>query len=109
MLEVVLTNNYFIFDVVIYQQINGLGMGINVSTILENLYTDYVEAKALSTFNQRVILYARYEDDAFLIVLDHEDTEHIVGIFNEADIFNFSHQIRYRTPRLATYLGTLEP
>ena len=42
LLNVVLSNDYFTFDDVTYQQINGLAMGNSVSAILAILYMDYV-------------------------------------------------------------------
>ena len=85
LLHVVLNNNYFTFDDVIYHQIHGLAMGGSVSSILAILYMDHVEKKALSLLANRVALYCRYVDDAFVLARNRSEAEHIKALFNEAD------------------------
>ena len=85
LLEVVLTNNYFTFDDVIYQQTHGLAMGSSVSAILAILYMDHVERKALNILDGHIALYSRYVDDAFLLVRNRNEAEHVKTVFDEAD------------------------
>ena len=57
LLQVVLTNTYFTFDEVIYQQTHGLAMGSSVSAILAILYMNHVEKKALSILDGHIASY----------------------------------------------------
>ena len=86
-LEVVLNNNYFIFDNTIYQQIHGLAMGSSVSAILAILYMDHVEKKALNVLDNHVAFYSRYVDDMILLVRNRSEAEHVKAVFNDTDPF----------------------
>ena len=97
LLEIVLNNNYFTFDEVIYHQTHGLAMGSSVSAILAILYMDYVEKKALNLLSNHVALYCRYVDDAFLLARNRSEAEHIKTIFNEADP-NVKFEIEHPSP-----------
>jgi len=85
LLDAVLANNYFIFDDITYRQVHGLAMGNSVSAVLAILYMDYVEKKALSMLGDRVGLYCRYVDDAFLLARNRSDAEHVKEIFDNVD------------------------
>ena len=49
LLEFCLKNTYFSFQDHFYEQVEGAAMGSPVSPIVANLYTEYLEQKALST------------------------------------------------------------
>ena len=85
LLEIVLNNNYFTFDNKIYKQVHGLAMGNSVSAILAILYMNHVERKALNLLSNRVALYCRYVDDAFLLVRNHNEAECVMDVFNSVD------------------------
>ena len=49
LLEFCLKNTYFSFQDQFYEQVDGAAMGSPVSSIVSNLYMEYLEQKALST------------------------------------------------------------
>ena len=49
LLEFCLKNTYFSFQDQFYEQVGGAAMGSPVSPIVDNLYMEYLEQKALST------------------------------------------------------------
>ena len=85
LLEIVLTNNYFMFDNIIYRQVHGLAMGNSVSAILAILHMDHLEKKALNILDNHVALYCRYVDDAFLLTRNRNEAEHVKSVFDTID------------------------
>ena len=61
-------NMFFSANDKIYQQIQGLPMGSNLSPVLANIAMQYIETTALSTFNNSVKLWKRYVDDTFVLI-----------------------------------------
>ena len=85
LLKVVLTNNYFIFNNVIFQQTHGLAMGNSVSAILAILYMGHVEKNALNVIDNHVGLYVRYVDDVFCLTESATEANKIHSTFNNID------------------------
>ena len=66
LLEFCLKNTYFSFQGQFYEQVEGAAMGSPVSTIVANLYMEYLEQKALS-IAPTPRLWCRFIDDTFVI------------------------------------------
>lgn len=68
LLELVLLNNYFLFNDLIYQQIDGLGMGSPLAQIIANIFLLYLEEKFLKECPKEFAptKYYRYVDDTFV-------------------------------------------
>ena len=67
LLEFCIKNIYFSFQDQFYEQVEGAAMGSQVSSIVPNLYMEYLEQKALSTAPHTVRFWCRYVDDTFVI------------------------------------------
>ena len=67
LLEFYLKNTYFSFQDQFYEQVEGGAMGSPVSSIVANLYMEYLEQKALSTAHTPPRFWCRYVDDTFVI------------------------------------------
>ena len=63
-------NTYFSFQDQFFEQVEGLAMGLPVSSIVANLYMEYLEQKALSTAPHPPRFWCRFVDDTFVI---HEE------------------------------------
>ena len=67
LLEFCLKNTYFSFQDQFYQHVEGTAMGSQVSSIVANLYMEYLEQKALSTAPHSPRFWYRLVDDTFVI------------------------------------------
>jgi hypothetical protein len=65
-LELVLFNNFLLFDKKYFKQINGLTMGIKCGPSVANIYLFILEKKFLCIYNP--FIYNRFLDDIFLCV-----------------------------------------
>ena len=67
LLEFCLKNTYFSFPDKFYKLVEGSAMGSPVSSIVANLYMEYLEQKALSTAPNSCRFWCRFVDDTFVI------------------------------------------
>jgi hypothetical protein len=80
LLDTVLTNNIFNFNVNHYQQINGTAMGTIMAPTYANIYLKQKEENNLSdwlkpkTGRPNVLLFKRYIDDIIIIYNNHNST-----------------------------------
>jgi hypothetical protein len=81
LLQVVLTNTYFVFYRKIFQQIKGLPMGSNVSPILAIIFMDTLERRALLS-SPFIGFYSRYIDDIFCLTRDRTSAENFLNRMN---------------------------
>ena len=78
-----LKTTYFLYDGVIYSQVEGAAMGSPVSPIVANLFMEWFEGNAINTFMYEISLWKRYVDDTIVVLDDSllEDfTNHINAI-----------------------------
>ena len=68
-LDLSILNSFFIFDGKLYEQVDGLGMGLPHSPTLANLFLSHHESIWLDNcpLNFKPVLYRRYVDDCFLL------------------------------------------
>ena len=58
---------YFGIGSDIYQQEEGLAMGLPLSPVLANIYKEYFEEMAFGSTSQKPSLWLRYVDDTFIV------------------------------------------
>ena len=78
-----LKTTYFLYDSIIYVQVEGAAMGSPVSPIVANLFMEWFEEHAIQTFIYEITLWKRYVDDTIVALDDSllEDfTTHINSI-----------------------------
>ena len=83
LLKFCLENTYFSFKDQFYEQVEGVAMGSPVSPILDNLYMEYLEQKALSTAPHSPRFWHRFVDDTSVIhkeVNKHDFLQHINSV-----------------------------
>ena len=83
LLAICLKTTYFIFNEVIYTQVEGAAMGSPVSPIVANLFMEWFEEHAINTFQYEITFWRRYVDDTIVALCDslvEELTTHINSI-----------------------------
>ena len=83
LLAICLKTTYFLYDSVIYAQVEGAAMGSPVSPIVANLFMEWFEELAIQTFQYEITIWHRYVDDTMVALCDSllEDfTAHINSI-----------------------------
>ena len=69
MLDLAVTNSFFLFNQKLYKQLDGVGMGLPLGPTFTNIFMCFHEKKWLSTCppDFSPIFYRRYVDDCFLV------------------------------------------
>ena len=69
MLELAVTNSFFIFNKVLYQQLDGVGMGLPLGPTFANIFLCFHEKNWLASCPSefRPVVYKRYVDDCFFV------------------------------------------
>ena len=83
LLAVCLQTTYFIFEGVIYSQVEGAAMGSPVSPIMANIFMERFDEHAIETFTFELKLWRRYVDDTMVILTDvllEDFTQHITSV-----------------------------
>ena len=83
LLMLCLRTTYFLYDGVIYVQVEGAAMGSPVSPIVANLFMEWFEENAIQTFMYEITLWKRYVDDTIVALDDallDDFTAHINSI-----------------------------
>ena len=85
LMEYALCNIEFSFNDNMYRQINGLGMGNILSSILANIFVGYYEIPCINscTSTSRPLMYKRYVDDCFAMFDDKRDAQEFLGKLNQ--------------------------
>ena len=66
LLTVASKENHFLFNGMIYDQIDGVAMGSPLGPVLANIFMSHLEKHALDTYQgQKPLFYKRYVDDVF--------------------------------------------
>ena len=103
LLKVVLSNNFFTFNNLTFQQTQGLAMGSSVSAILAILYMNQVEKQALNVAGNYIGFYGRYVDDVCVLSRNANEATRIHEMFNRIDPhikFEIEHPNDYSTLNL---------
>ena len=96
LLEFVLTTTYFMFRGQTYQQRFGTAIGSPVSPIVANIYTEFLEQRAIATvpIECKPRMWKRYVDDVLEIVNNgkvDQLTEHLNQVDTTGNI-KFTHE-----------------
>ena len=67
-LSICLKSTVFSFKNALYRQIFGVPMGSCISPILADIFIEFVEHRAISTFHTHPKLWVRYVDDTFCVI-----------------------------------------
>ena len=77
-LQICLDSTVFLYKKSFFKQTFGIPMGSCISPIIANLYMEYIEHTAITTFHTPPNLWLRYVDDTFCIL----DKKHISGFYS---------------------------
>lgn len=78
----VLTNNYFSFGEVVYQQVQGTAMGTPLAVVFACFVVDYIEREVLSNTGVEPLFFRRYIDDFFIVTKSANDAMKFIEVFN---------------------------
>jgi hypothetical protein len=68
--------NHFMYNGIIYDQIDGVSMGSSLGPVLANIFMSNLECNALNDYSGNLpLVYKRYVDDTFLVFHDRDDAE----------------------------------
>ena len=84
LLEHSVLNSFFIFNKKIYQQIEGLGMGLPLGPTFANIFMCYHEKKWISDcpVDFKPVFYRRYVDDTFILFKDSSHAPKFLDYLN---------------------------
>ena len=110
LLEICLTNTYFLFQGKYHEQVQGAAMGSPISPLIANLFMEEFEVKALTTCPHPPSLQLRFVDDTFVITMA-EHSKPLLQHINSQDPyiqFTVQHTQQGSLPFL-NMLVTIEP
>ena len=84
LLEVAVLNSYFIFNNLLYKQVDGVGMGLPLGPTFANIFLCFHEKKWLNNCpaDFRPVTYKRFIDDTFLIFRHSSHVDKFLGFLN---------------------------
>ena len=84
MLDLAVSNSFFLFNNNLYKQTDGVGMGLPLGPTFANIFLCFHEKKWLSSCPSsfRPIYYRRYVDDCFLIFNDMSHVDKFLDFLN---------------------------
>ena len=84
LLEIAVTNSFFMFNSNFYKQIDGLGMGLPLGPTFANIFLSYHEKNWLSScpVDFRPKFYKRYIDDIFMLFSDPDQVSKFLDYMN---------------------------
>ena len=105
LLQFALSNNYFVFNDIIYKQVHGCAIGSPVSPVVANLCMEEIEESAISNSSVPPTIWKRYVDDSFCII-GKDDVSAFHDTLNPIDI-NTSFTIETDCNGTIAFLDTL--
>ena len=80
--------SYFIFNGLLYKQIDGVAMGSPLGPSLANAFLSYYEKKWLNNCPQgfKPVFYSRYVDDIFILFKSNDHLKHFQDFLNSCHI-----------------------
>ena len=73
----------FSFDNIMYRQVNGLGMGSILSSILANIFVGFLEKRLFgSNIEYKPEIYFRYVDDSFAVFYNPDHCLYFLNVLN---------------------------
>ena len=105
LLQFTLSNNYFVFNDIIYKQVHGCAMGSPVSPVVANLCMEEIEESAISNSSVPPKIWKRYVDDSFCII-GKDDVSSFHDTLNSIDT-NISFTIETECNGKIAFLDTL--
>ena len=84
LLELALTNSFFLFNGQLYRQRESLGMGLPLSPVMANIFMDFHEQNWLADCPAEFapLYYKRYVDDCFLVFRNEQHAPRFLNYLN---------------------------
>ena len=82
LLELCTTNVQFMFDGVLFRQVDGCAMGSCLGPIFADIFLGFLELTWSDEIERSTTLYRRFVDDCFLLVPSFEEAFHLLKVFN---------------------------
>ncbi|XP_050528175.1 uncharacterized protein LOC126898277 [Daktulosphaira vitifoliae] len=73
LLEICTKTTVFTYQDTIYEQTDGMAMGSRLAPVFANIFMEWFEAEAMSTYTQKPKMWLRYVDDTFVLWQHGED------------------------------------
>ena len=83
LLEIVLKNQFILFEGIYFQCIIGIATGLSCGVYLANIYLSHLDNYITSTLRaDRLLLYRRFVDDIFIIVTNQSQINETIVLAN---------------------------
>ena len=96
LLNLSVKNCYFLFDGVLYKQVDGVAMGSPLGPLFANIFLSFHEKSWLADCpsNFKPLFYRRYVDDCFLIIQSRDHVLPFLSYLNsEHSNIQFTHEL----------------